>query len=413
MIIFENKGEIDPRAITVMGLSAKEGDNPIGRFGTGLKYAIAVLLREGQSVQVRSGSATYDFTTRPDTFRGQNFDFVYMNEHMLGFTTELGKDWELWMALRELYCNALDEGGRAYRAAVASEFATPHTQVLVSGRAFDETFDRLGEFILQSTPLVTSAHANIHAGASKAIFYRGMRVRDEVNCLYTYNVGNRIDLTEDRTAKYNFQLDEAVIRTVLELTHKGMLEEILRAEKGTYEHDLCFTNVSKTPSAEFLEVAEDLMKRKETMNESAKGIVFRHKEWLEQGKEATVTEAELKMIAKAVQLLTKAGFDIQENKIKVFATLGEGILGTIQSNEIHLSKLCLNMGQRIVTGTILEEFLHITRHLYDCSRGLQNFLVDAFVGQLEERHWGERSVTSVPNNVVALRPETTDNDIPF
>ena len=48
MIVFENPGEIDIRSISTFGVSVKEGDNPIGFFGTGLKYAIVVLLRTGQ-----------------------------------------------------------------------------------------------------------------------------------------------------------------------------------------------------------------------------------------------------------------------------------------------------------------------------------------------------------------------------
>ena len=54
MIIFQNKGLIDVHAISIMGVSVKE-DNSIGFFGTGLKYAIAVLLREG--IKIPSGAA--------------------------------------------------------------------------------------------------------------------------------------------------------------------------------------------------------------------------------------------------------------------------------------------------------------------------------------------------------------------
>src|ERR1700733_12022356 len=50
MIVFENYGEIEIDAITTFGVSVKEGPNPIGFFGTGLKYAVAVLLRHGCKV---------------------------------------------------------------------------------------------------------------------------------------------------------------------------------------------------------------------------------------------------------------------------------------------------------------------------------------------------------------------------
>jgi hypothetical protein len=51
-VIFQNLGLIDLRAVQIMGLNAKESKNPIGQFGTGLKYAIAVLLRNNCSVSI-------------------------------------------------------------------------------------------------------------------------------------------------------------------------------------------------------------------------------------------------------------------------------------------------------------------------------------------------------------------------
>lgn len=47
MIIFRNAGTIDPKSITTFGVSSKENPGAIGFFGTGLKYALAILLRHG------------------------------------------------------------------------------------------------------------------------------------------------------------------------------------------------------------------------------------------------------------------------------------------------------------------------------------------------------------------------------
>lgn len=109
MIIFKNKGAIDVRAIKILGVSVKK-DNAIGFFGTGLKYAIAICLREGCPLSIWSGGEEYSFTTKKVAITGQDFDVVCMNGEELGFTTELGKTWKLWQAFRELYCNCTDEG---------------------------------------------------------------------------------------------------------------------------------------------------------------------------------------------------------------------------------------------------------------------------------------------------------------
>ncbi len=116
MITFSNPGKIDIRLITTLGVNVKESDNPIGYFGTGLKYAIAVLLREKQKVEIWSGTERIAFEIRPDTVRGKSFGFIWLGTarspwQCLGFTTELGKNWTLENAYRELYSNCMDEGG--------------------------------------------------------------------------------------------------------------------------------------------------------------------------------------------------------------------------------------------------------------------------------------------------------------
>ena len=45
MITFHSPTILPIEAATTMGVSVKESDNAIGKFGTGLKYAIAGVLR--------------------------------------------------------------------------------------------------------------------------------------------------------------------------------------------------------------------------------------------------------------------------------------------------------------------------------------------------------------------------------
>ena len=50
-------GEIEPLLIRTFGVSVKDSESPIGFFGTGLKYALAILLRERHDVIIQSGVA--------------------------------------------------------------------------------------------------------------------------------------------------------------------------------------------------------------------------------------------------------------------------------------------------------------------------------------------------------------------
>ena len=125
MLYFTNPGEIDIRGATIAGLSAKDTNTPIGKFGTGLKYAIASILRWGGDITIYAGPTHYQFTALDLDFRGAAFKQVAMNicpsdqagseapssQTPLGFTTEYGKHWEPWEIFRELLANARDEGG--------------------------------------------------------------------------------------------------------------------------------------------------------------------------------------------------------------------------------------------------------------------------------------------------------------
>src|SRR6185312_10809566 len=157
MIIFQNLGEIDIAAVSTFGVSVKEGDNPIGFFGTGLKYAIAVLLRTGHTVAIHSGLTCVDFGLRKAEVRGQEFEFVTMaidggKPVDIGFTTQLGKQWEMWMAYREIACNCKDEGGIAQFSNAAPVPTAGTTQIVVQGQDFEAVHADRHKYILEDAP---------------------------------------------------------------------------------------------------------------------------------------------------------------------------------------------------------------------------------------------------------------------
>src|SRR5690606_21178629 len=102
----------------ILGINVKDGDNPIGHFGTGLKIAIASILRMGGAITIYRGMDRYEFDTIGVVVRGKGFDLVGLSingaeQTELGFTTELGKNWEPWMVMRELESNCRDEAGES------------------------------------------------------------------------------------------------------------------------------------------------------------------------------------------------------------------------------------------------------------------------------------------------------------
>ena len=100
---FSNKGLLEIEALSLLGASTKRGnDKLIGQFGSGNKFALAYLLRNNYDVKIFSGTEEITISTLEKTFRDQTFSVICFNGKESSITTEFGKDWQLWQALREL-----------------------------------------------------------------------------------------------------------------------------------------------------------------------------------------------------------------------------------------------------------------------------------------------------------------------
>ena len=379
---FKNKGVIDPRSITTFGVSSKEGTNPIGFFGTGLKYAIAILLREGCEITIYSGLKKMDFAIKKSKIRVDTFDIVTMNKKPLGFTTELGKTWDIWQAVRELYCNCTDEQGTI---STNEEPEIGHTTIIVKGQKVKQVMDNLGTIILQSTPLYKLENIEIHGGQSKYVFYNGVRIYElPRTSMYTYNIVNKqLDITEDRTLKYYWHAEQTISRAIAKATF--FLKEILTARNNWYENTFVF-ETCYTFSEEFLDGVTMLRKNfTKDLNQSAiKVLETKRPQSIIDPEPLELTKLESRRVEKAIEFLCSLDIDVREYPIVVTEFLGEGILGQAKNEKIFISRLPLNQGTKILAGTIMEEYFHLKYGIVDCTYGMQNFLVDKImtIGEL-------------------------------
>ena len=395
MIIFKNRGSIDVRAINVMGISSKENDNAIGYFGTGLKYAIAVMLREGISFGIKTGGVNYTFETKRETVRVDEFDFCYMNGRELPFTTDLGKNWDLWQAFRELYCNCIDESGEVYRANWAdsielssAELNEDATIVWVSSPRFDEIFENLGDIVLQTDPItVNNSEVELHPGRSKFLYYKGIRVYELPSpSIYTYNLTGKIELTEDRTAKDFYNCKSTIGRSFAASTNPGIIREIIATEeRQAFESDLDFNWDWIKPSDVFCEVVEYLNDKKIDFSHSAFKLVQKHRKLDTKPTIVEPDEHANKMIDKAVAFCNLLNFPVDEYPIKVSEFLGRRVHGQAADETIYISTEALKYGTKYVASTLIEEFLHLKHGFKDESRELQSYLFETIV-DMGERH---------------------------
>lgn len=392
MIVFENSGEIDIRSISTFGVSVKEGDNPIGFFGTGLKYAIAVLLRTGHKVTVHSGRSVVRFGVQQDAVRGKAFDFVTMavdgrEPEPIGFTTELGKQWQLWMAFREIACNCKDEGGAGRYTKTAPAPEPGSTHLIVEGEDFEAVFADSHRFILADAPAFTVGATEVRNRRSGYLFYRGVRVMDlPMPSLFTYNLNTKITLTEDRTVKYSWEATNRIAQAILQAKDRRFIHDCITADDTMLEGDLDLHGRGYDPSPEFLEtVGKALADKMCKVNPTAMRV------WKDATKqeialqEIKLTRVQQASMDRAVAFCKRMGYVIQTYPVKVVESLGDGALGLAQDGTIYIAQRVFEIGgAKQLASTLIEEYLHLRHGWKDCTRELQNYLFEKLVSVGEE-----------------------------
>ncbi len=378
IVSLTNDGLIPMEAVTTMGISAKEGENPIGFFGTGLKYAIAALLRLSHKVTIHRGLERYDFTVCPGEVRGKEFGFIIMKgpdgEQRLGFTTHLGARWEIWQVFRELYSNCLDEAGEISFSAVAP--AEGKTTIHVRGEDFASAARQRDRYFLSSAASHSGVLVDIHPGASSGIYYRGVLVSPlERPSAFTYNITTTMDLTEDRTLKHRYSADAYVSHALANCTDREIVRKAVLSD-ACYEGTLAFSD----PCADFVETVMALCEE-QGVAAVTPNAVRSSEVWAKEKakfREAILSSREAHDIERAKSFLAQIGYPITAPVLLV-ETLGPDVFGMAKDGHIYIAKIAITRGGNFLIGTLLEEQLHLSHGFRDESRRFQDFLIDLVV----------------------------------
>lgn len=224
IVQFRTSTAIPIDSFALMGINVKNQPDAIGRFGTGLKYAVAVILRHGGDLKVFVDGVEYMFYLSDKEFRGKVFKQVRMKKRKglaswfsskaLPFTTEFGKDWELWQAYRELESNTRDERGETVTFDDPEDpDAVPPAEGTVIQVDCHDFYEQISEakVFLPAEPgnlIYSDSIVNIYDAPSKFLYYQGIRVyslRYPARLTYDFKKGS-VQLTEDRTAGNNWYL---------------------------------------------------------------------------------------------------------------------------------------------------------------------------------------------------------------
>jgi len=412
-----NSNNIDTKAFFLLGASTKrDDDSKIGFFGSGLKYALAVLLRNNIDFKIYSNGKEIKIKTKKEMFRGVEFNSISIDNRRTSLTIEMGIDWEPWFAVREIYCNALDEENCSFD--LVDEIEEPS-----QGTAFFIRIDDSVKVLLDNwnnyfsnkrQDLIFEHNGNklFYGKESSRIVYRkGVQcLSDGLNSVFHYDFKDGIEINEARTIKdswyffYNMpqffgaHLNIEALTILLENINKGF-------EKNFYWDNCTFFNNNWL----------SLVKNKQLIPANYAGyftkgfnredylilpdkLVFTLKKFFKDkikvsgfladaDAEYVVVEPsnkQLFILNESLSFLKEANFPIN-SEIKIAIFKEHKTLGAARGKKIILSDRVLELGKKQVVATLLEEQFHLESRANDETREFQNFLVGKLITLLEEK----------------------------
>lgn len=376
-IAFRNPGVIDMAAVTTMGVNVKPRPGAFGHFGTGIKFAIATILRGGGRITIWAGLTPHVFKTKTKTIRGEDFDLVWMDRSPpLGFTTQLGKGWEPWMVLRELGCNALDEGG-TFKPIDAGFDPAIHTKVLdaekttivVDWPKLDEVYAEREDIFAVGEPLYVTDKVRFLPGPSSHLYYRGVRVlKLEHQSVFRYDVLEAMTLTEDRTLAGSWNADRLIRDAILACTDEDVLAGALTCGRNKYESGLDFSPEYEAvePSKAFIDVVLNARERRDdgllpsARSRVQKQIRTESMEYVGRTSTRYVEDA----FSEAVSALEDLGLPLGDTKVLLVDELPGEARSRTENGRIYVLRSLLNEDSRTIGLEIARRIVDLAGHIY-------------------------------------------------
>lgn len=406
---FENKGEVPVNAFKLLGASSKRSDNSkIGYFGTGLKYAIAVMLKNGIDFKIYSGSKEIKIGTRKTKFLDSVIQVMTVNGEKTSITIDVGVDWKPWYVIREIYSNAIDEDGKIL-VNVKVEPKDGYTRIFV-----DTNNETLKDVFENWNAYFSNNRQNIFKNAEGKIFLKlptkpefivfrkGIRVyTTHQHSLFDYDIEN-IEINESRVAVYGFQVlkqcSQLLASAPLEII-KEYLRSLDKARKYEYvEWDSNFWDYTSTYT--FNNAWMTALEDKQVIPADYAGnyeitescivlpdkLIKRLKEAFGDGINVAgdnkssfkiIENVDKSPLQKVLDAYTLIGFDCTIDNIDIVEFNDKDILGQARDSRVLLSqKLFTLIYKHKIASVLLEEIVHIKTNFDDNTRSMQTFLFD-------------------------------------
>ena len=415
----QNNGELDIRLVALMGGTTKSKDEfKIGQWGSGLKYTLAYLLKNNVDFKVFIGETEVKITTEVEPIRDEEFEIICIDGKRTSITTQMGGDaWEPWMIVRELWCNALDEGGEVKEITSNTFGEVGKTTFYIQATPDIKTvWDNWGNyFIHNATPLSDQYSYKIYPGGNAVRLYKqGVLIYEDITrkSMFSYDIKNA-EINELREFKGAVAAQMVyALAGAEENAIKYFLENISEEYyEGTMDYDWYFNF-----SNDWTKVIGNtkLIHRKAIEAMAARGIdvdsdglivvpepvyKFLTKQFpgigalhmadkVNEFYEIYDTECEIKIKSGLAILETCSYFIHPELKFVygVFADKRIWAKINVDTKEIMISECIKNKSTFDVVSTIIEENEHFNTGHRDCSREFQQHFIDLFTKTLLDKN---------------------------
>jgi hypothetical protein len=368
---------INPLSWEIMAMNSKPNSNsPIGMFGTGLKYAIAICVSRNWPITIVNNNngliETYKFTSKKIDFRGEEKSLVMCNDKQMPYTTDLGKHWDDWTVMRELHSNTVDENGRTIVSDAPVSADEGSSVVTIESEEIAACMANIGEYILNEESYVVEEDCPefemLSDKHSAKWFYRGIFVGAAEEFTYGYNLKTKTQLTEDRTLKSQWSVMWDIGRAIAKSANVSLITKFLTAEGKEREcsfpeiHDWCDV---------FKETATNLFNENpHKMNKEVASMLLKSKKYQFEVLEPSIHEKI--MIANAVAKIKSAGINTCD-KIKKVRCIDSKLIAFALNGEVNLTESAFASGEDYLTSTLIEEFAHIDGYV-DEDRRYEQYL---------------------------------------
>lgn len=419
---FKNKGEVPVNAFKLLGASTKRGDDTkIGFFGTGLKYAIAVLLREGVDFKVFIGKKELKVGTRKTDFSGNKIDVLTINNEKTSITLDAGVNWEPWFAIREIYSNTIDEdGGMELVDNFKPEDGHTTIYIEVDGKLGDVSRNWQDYFSMNRQALFFTNGYRILSKRQPdkgiTVFRKGIRAyhSSRKKSLFDYDVGV-LKINESRVAELSWEPRQRCAEALALCTNETVIRKYINSVGNAdefFEHDPDFWNYIFDGSGgffngKFSDAWYNILKDKRIVPLSQSGfygitnntvvlsdklIKQLHKHFGDKlnligttDEKYIITGPYREDLDESMDLISRYGFSYPKEMIKVAKFKDENILGACKDKKVILSEELFTPAYNSeMTAVLLEEVMHAKSGMSDYSREFQDYMLSTIVGLMKD-----------------------------